>query len=163
VLGAIPLAAAGILFPRYGPSLGLMFAASILMAMVLGPSNTVTANVVPAHRRAMAYSVFIFLIHLLGDISSPILVGKISTTFGSPAVAQSPVGQFFSSIGAAPVNDPTLPEGVTNLSVGMLSVIPVLVIGFVLFLIGSRYLPADQEKVRSAKGAEQDDSGFFLH
>ncbi len=163
VLGAIPLAAAGILFPRYGPSMGLMFAASILMAMVLGPSNTVTANVVPAQRRAMAYSVFIFLIHLLGDISSPILVGKISTTFGNPAVAESPVGRFFASIGAAPVNDPTLPEGVTNLSVGMLSVIPVLVIGFVLFLIGSRYLPADQEKVRAEGGAEAGGSGHFHH
>ena len=65
VLGAIPLAAAGILYPRYGPSLGLMFVASILMAMVLGPSNTVTANVVPAHRRAMAYSA----VHILDSLS----------------------------------------------------------------------------------------------
>ena len=111
----------------------------------------------------MAYSVFIFLIHLLGDISSPILVGKISTTFGNPAVAESPVGRFFASIGAAPVIDRTLPEGVTNLSVGMLSVIPVLVIGFVLFLIGSRYLPADQEKVRAEGGAEAGGSGYFHH
>ena len=84
VLGAIPLAAAGILVTRqYGTSLGLMFVASVFLAMVLGPSNTVTANVVPAHRRAMAYSVFIFMIHFLGDISSPILVGWISNLFGT--------------------------------------------------------------------------------
>jgi MFS family permease len=163
VLGAVPLAAAGILYPRYGPSIGLMFVASILMAMVLGPSNTVTANVVPAHRRAMAYSVFIFLIHFLGDISSPILVGKISTIFGTQAVSESPVGRFFASIGAGPVRDASLPEGVTNLSVGMLSVIPILVIGFVLFLIGSRYLPADQEKVKAEGGADSGGSGFFHH
>ena len=163
VLGAVPLAAAGILYPRYGPSMGLMFVASILMAMVLGPSNTVTANVVPAHRRAMAYSVFIFLIHFLGDISSPILVGKISTIFGTQAVADSPVGRFFASIGAGPVRDASLPEGVTNLSVGMLSVIPILALGFVLFLIGSRYLPADQEKVKAASGGDSGESGFFHH
>jgi MFS transporter, Spinster family, sphingosine-1-phosphate transporter len=163
VLGATPLAAAGILYPHYGPSLGLMFMASILMAMVLGPSNTVTANVVPAHRRAMAYSVFIFLIHFFGDISSPILVGKISTIFGTPAVANSPVGKFFESWGAGPVLDPSLPEGVTNLSVGMLSVIPILAIGFVLFLIGSRYLPGDQDKVRGKGETDLSGPGFFHH
>ncbi len=163
VLGAIPLAAAGILYPYYGPSLGLMFVASILMAMVLGPSNTVTANVVPAHRRAMAYSVFIFLIHFFGDISSPILVGWISTVFGTPAVAASPIGQFLASIGAAPVHDPSLPEGITNLSVGMLSVIPILAIGFVLFLVGSGYLPADQEKVRAVEGTGSGEPAVFHH
>ena len=162
VLGALPVAGAGILFPQYGTSLGLMFVASILMAMVLGPSNTVTANVVPAHRRAMAYSVFIFSIHFLGDISSPILVGWISTLFGTPAVAGSQLGQWFASIGAVPVFDPDL-KVMTNLRIGMLAVIPVLAIGFVLFLIGARHLPADQEKVRKTSDGEQGDSGFFHH
>jgi MFS family permease len=153
VMGAFPLAAIGILYPHYGVSMGLLFVASILMAMVLGPSNTVTANVVPAHRRAMAYSLFIFLIHLLGDISSPILVGGISTLFGAKAIIDSPVGRFFASIGAGPVHVPELSEGMTNLTVGMLSVIPVLALGCVFFLIGSRYLPADQEKVRAEGGS----------
>ena len=37
-------------------SLGLLFVAMVLLAMVLGPCNTVTANVVPANRRAAGYA-----------------------------------------------------------------------------------------------------------
>jgi MFS transporter, Spinster family, sphingosine-1-phosphate transporter len=162
VLCAIPLAAAGILTHPYEASLGLMFVASVLMAMVLGPSNTVTANVVPAHRRAMAYSVFIFMIHFLGDISSPILVGWISTEFGKPAVANSALGQWLASIGSVPVFDPDL-KVMTNLGVGMLAVIPVLAIGCVFFLIGSRYLPADEEKVQAAGGDAGGSPAIFHH
>jgi MFS transporter, Spinster family, sphingosine-1-phosphate transporter len=141
VLGAIPLGAFGILEPDYNFSLRFLFVASILLSMVLGPCNTVTANVVPPNRRATAYASFIFLIHLFGDISSPILLGWVSDLFGAPAVADSPLGRFFASIGAAPVDQ-------TNLTVAMLSVAPVLFLGFVFFAIGSRYLPGDQEKAR---------------
>ena len=90
---AIPLGVAGILDPVYVSSLGFLFGASILMSMVLGPCNTVTANVVPANRRAAAYATFIFLIHLFGDISSPILLGWISDLFGKPSVAGSSIGR----------------------------------------------------------------------
>ena len=83
--------------------------------MVLGPCNTVTANVVAPNRRAAAYATFIFFIHLLGDISSPILLGWISELFGKQNVMDSSIGQFFTSIGATPV-------GSTNLTVAMLSV-----------------------------------------
>ena len=65
-----------------------------------------TANVVPANRRAAGYASFIFLIHLFGDISSPIILGWISELFGKPSVAASPIGQFFASIGAEPVDTP---------------------------------------------------------
>ena len=68
--------------------------------MVLGPCNTVTANVVAPNRRAAAYAAFIFFIHLFGDISSPILLGWISELFGEPDVMASPIGRFFASIGA---------------------------------------------------------------
>jgi MFS family permease len=156
VLGAIPLGALGILEPRYGTSLGFLFAASILLSMVLGPCNTVTANVVPANRRAVAYAAFIFLIHLFGDISSPTLLGWVSTFFGSPAVASSPLGRFFASIGAAPVDD-------TNLTVAMLSVAPVLLLGFLFFAIGARYLPSDQEKARGAGGDSSVELTHFHH
>ena len=52
VMAAIPLGAIGILDPVYRSSLVFLFGASLLMSMVLGPCNTVTANVVPASRRA---------------------------------------------------------------------------------------------------------------
>ena len=160
VLCAIPLGAVGILDPVYKSSLVFLFGASILMSMVLGPCNTVTANVVPANRRATGYAAFIFLIHLFGDVSSPIILGWVSDLFGTPSVAGSPLGQFFASIGAQPVNTP---EGATNLTVAMLSVVPVLALGCVFFLIGSHYLPKDQEKVRVSGSVDADHLAQFHH
>ncbi len=157
VLCAIPLGATGILDPDYKASLVYLFGASLLMSMVLGPCNTVTANVVPANRRATAYAAFIFLIHLFGDISSPILLGWISDLFGKPAVINSPIGRLFDSIGA------DHPKDGTNLTLAMLCVVPILAIAFVLFLIGSRYLPADQDKIRAAGEGDSGGSGVFHH
>ncbi len=117
--------------------------------MVLGPCNTVTANVVPANRRATGYASFIFLIHLFGDISSPIILGWISNFFGKPSVTDSPLGRFFASIGANPIETP---DGVTNLTVAMLSVAPVLALGCIFFLLGSRHLPHDEDQARAASG-----------
>src|SRR5262249_44648792 len=133
-----------------------LFGASLLMSMVLGPCNAVTANVVPANHRAGAYAAFIFSMHLFGDINSQVLLGWISDFFGKPSVAESAIGKFFTSIGAAPV-------GETNLSVAMLSVVPVLVLGCAFFLIGSRYLPADQEKVRTADGDTEGAPAAYHH
>jgi MFS transporter, Spinster family, sphingosine-1-phosphate transporter len=155
VLVATPLGTIGILDPQTWISLGFLFGASVLLSMVLGPCNTVTANVVPANRRATGYATFIFLIHLFGDISSPVVLGWISNQFGKPNVASSPIGQFFASIGARPVDTP---EGVTNLTVAMLSVVPVLAIGCVLFLLGSRHLPHDEDQARAASTGKEDDA-----
>ena len=49
VLCATPLGAIGILDPDYKSSLYYLFGASLLMSMVLGPCNTITANVIPAN------------------------------------------------------------------------------------------------------------------
>jgi MFS family permease len=149
VIAAIPLGVTGILDPQVNVSLGCLFGASILLSMVLGPCNTVTANVVPANQRAFAYASFIFLIHLFGDISSPVIVGKLSKLCGKPEIASSLLGRFFVAIGAAPVEN-------TNLTVGMLSVAPVLVLGSVFFVLGSRHLAQDQDKARAAGGGAVD-------
>ena len=77
-----------------------------------------TANVVPANRRAAGYALSIFLIHLLGDISSPMLIGEIADWFGEPWVARSSLGAMLASLGASPVRK-------SNLTVGMLCVVPV--------------------------------------
>ena len=53
---AIPLGLFGILDPERVSSLGFLFGAMVLLAMVLGPCNTVIANVVPANRRAAGYA-----------------------------------------------------------------------------------------------------------
>jgi MFS transporter, Spinster family, sphingosine-1-phosphate transporter len=99
------------------------------------------------------YAFSIFLIHIFGDISSPVFIGVVSKAFGSPTVAGSPIGQFFASIGAWPVAG-------TNLTVGMLSVVPVLGLGAFFFLLGSRHLPADQERAVHASGGASEGAIF---
>ena len=111
--------------------------------------DTVTANVVPASRRATGYAISIFLIHLFGDISSPILIGLLSQELGKPYFIASSVGQFFNSIGAAPI---VVGKITTNLTVGMLAVVPMLLLGCFFFLLGSRHLPQDQEQARLESG-----------
>ncbi len=161
VMAATPLGVLGILDPNYNSSLAFLFGASVLLSMVLGPCNTVTANVVPANRRATGYASFIFLIHLFGDISSPIILGWISNFFGKPSVISSQIGQFFASIGAKPVETP---DGVTNLTVAMLSVAPVLALGCLFFLLGSRHLPADEDQARIAGGGDEvGHAAMFYH
>ena len=136
-----------LLEPDLNSSLLLLFGAMILMAMVLGPCNTVTANVVPASRRAMGYSVSIFLIHVFGDISSPILIGLVADQSGRASILASPLGRLIALIGARPV-------GGTNLTLGMLSVVPVLALGAVFFYLGSRHLPDDQDRARLSSDGE---------
>jgi MFS family permease len=146
---AVPFGLFGILDHDRRTSLGLMFLAMVLMASVLGPCNTVTADVVPANRRAAGYALNIFLIHLFGDISSPILIGALSDWFGRPELVASPIGRFLELVGARP-RGPANRR--TNLTAGMLSVIPALVLGVFFFLLGSRFLAADQERARAASG-----------
>ncbi len=136
VLGSVPFGIFGMLKTHVPTSLGLLFVAMVLLAMVLGPANAVTANVVPANRRAAGYALSIFLIHLFGDISSPIVIGYLSEIFGKPFVTQSPLGQFLQTHGVGPV-------GESNLTLGMLSVVPILFLGFIFFMIASRHLPHD--------------------
>jgi MFS transporter, Spinster family, sphingosine-1-phosphate transporter len=148
---AVPCIVGTILESDRRTSLAYLFVASIMMASVLGPSNTVTANVVPANRRAAGYALCIFLVHLFGDISSPLLIGYVSDLFGKPLVAASRAGQWLESIGARPTPSPT---GPSNLTAGMLAVVPMLALGALFFLRGSKDLPADQEKARQAGGGD---------
>jgi MFS family permease len=143
VVGAIPPALLGMLETDRATSMGLLFVAMVLISSVLGPSNAVTANVVPANRRAAGYAVSIFLIHLFGDISSPILIGRIADLFGQENVSASVLGRLLDVLGSRTVDG-------SNLTVGMLAVIPVLALGGVFFLSGSRYLPRDQDRATMA-------------
>ncbi len=154
---AVPIIFLALVVPERTPSLVLLFVASILMASVLGPSNTVTANVVPPNRRAAGYAMCIFLVHLFGDISSPLLIGTISDLFGRPDIAGSRLGEWLVSIGATPTPSP---NGPTNLTVGMLAVVPMLALGSLFYLRGSRYLPVDQEKARAEGGGVAGDGPF---
>jgi MFS transporter, Spinster family, sphingosine-1-phosphate transporter len=148
---AVPCGFLALLEDDRQTSLILLFITSILMASVLGPSNTVTANVVPANRRAAGFALCIFLVHLFGDISSPMLIGLISTLFGKPFIVDSSLGRWLESVGA---NVTPSPDGPTNLTVGMLAVVPMLVLASFFYFRGSRHLPEDQERARLAGGGD---------
>ncbi len=158
---AVPCGTLALLEPDRSRSLVYLFIASVMMASVLGPCNTVTANVVAANRRAAGFALSIFLIHLFGDISSPLLIGKISTLFGSPSVADSQLGHFFEVIGAEPVIVDRVPS---NLTAAMLSVVPMMVLGCIFFVLGARHLPDDMERARLERGGDEAlEDGFVPH
>ena len=94
------------------------------------------------NRRASGYALYIFLIHVFGDISSPLILGKVSTIFGKPAMATSALA------GSSP--DLRRAIGLENLTVAMLVVGPVLAVGAVFFLAGSHFIQADQGKIYQA-------------
>ena len=159
VMIAVPFGAIGLIAKNSFVSLGLLTVASILMASCLGPCNTVTANVVPAARRGVGYAVSIFLLHLFGDIPSPFVIGKVADWLGEEPGTSSFLGKFFSSINAIPVFDG---KHMTNLTAGMFLIVPVMLIGSVCFLIGSRFLPADQDRAQQA-GEEDGDDTITIH
>ncbi len=59
-----------------------IFLAEALMFVNTGPCNAVIGNVVQPNMRAAAYAIAILMIHFLGDIWSPWLIGKAADTFG---------------------------------------------------------------------------------
>jgi MFS family permease len=158
VLLAVPIGTMGLLATHsLTLSLGLLIVASVLMSSCLGPCNTVTANVVPGPKRAVGYALSIFLLHLLGDIPSPILIGNIADRLGLEGAGKTPLGSFFESIGAVPVSDGL---GMTNITAGMLIIVPVLLIGSLCFFLGAITLPRDQARAASSG---EDAAGAFIH
>jgi predicted MFS family arabinose efflux permease len=81
---------------------GTLFIGLTLAWMNQGPSNTIIVNVTDPKIRATAFALNIFLIHILGDIPSPTIMGAVSDLTGklfwgvmltAPAMALS--GVFF--------------------------------------------------------------------
>jgi len=54
-----------------------IFIAMFFLFMNIGPSNTAIANVTPISMRATAFAINILIIHLLGDVPSPPLIGWV--------------------------------------------------------------------------------------
>lgn len=92
LIAAAPVAAVAILSPNphvYWPA---FFLAELLLFLNTGPLNAVIVEVTPALGRARAFAVNIFIIHLLGDVLSPTLLGTLSDWWGKvPAFMIMPV------------------------------------------------------------------------
>ena len=55
-----------------------LIAAELLLFMSTGPINTAIVNLVSPWERASAVALSVFAIHLLGDVPSPYIIGKLS-------------------------------------------------------------------------------------
>lgn len=82
MLFAAPFILAAILAPSPPVIFGCIFLGLCLALMNYGPSNTIMVNVTSPRLRAAAVAVNVLLIHLLGDIPSPPLMGGLSVLTG---------------------------------------------------------------------------------
>ncbi|HEU4643064.1 MAG TPA: MFS transporter [Gemmatimonadaceae bacterium] len=77
-LAAAPLAYLALVSPDRAVYWPALIAAEVLIFMSTGPINSAIVSEVPAAMRASAMALSIFVIHVLGDVPSPWLIGKIS-------------------------------------------------------------------------------------
>lgn len=157
VLAAVPFGIGGLLVHDLYGSMFLLFFASVFLTSCLGPCNAVTANVVPANQRSVGFATSIFILHLIGDVPSPPLIGALADRFGRGGLRASPLAGFLERVGAVPV---MTPNGPSNLTAGMLLIVPVLLIGGICFLLGARSLIRDQNHARELGGMRDDEPVF---
>ena len=73
----------------------LMFMACFCLFFNTGPTNTILANVTRTPLRAIGFAVNIFVIHALGDVISPVIVGLLNDIYGNMYVSFIVVGVMF--------------------------------------------------------------------
>ncbi|MGC4117815.1 MAG: MFS transporter [Myxococcales bacterium] len=86
-LAAFPLAIVALEASSPAVYLPAVVVAEILMFASTGPINSAIVNLVAPTERATAVAFHIFAIHVLGDVPSPVLVGKLSDLGGATGVA----------------------------------------------------------------------------
>jgi MFS family permease len=83
MLLATPFALVSLLANTPTVYLPALFLAACGVFLNTGPCNTILVNVVPPAMRSTAFAINIFLIHVLGDIWSPIAIGTLADTTGN--------------------------------------------------------------------------------
>lgn len=156
MLLAVPPLLVG-LFARDKPIIfTAIFVAEFLMFVNTGPCNAIIGHVVQPNMRAVALAVAIAVLHFLGDIWSPWLIGLISTRFGTEAAMASTIGRLLAAVGATPTQVAGLPAP-RNLLAGLLIVVPGVALSGVVLLSGARHLPREmalmQAKLRATQTA----------
>jgi predicted MFS family arabinose efflux permease len=77
-LAAAPVALLAFVSPSRPVYVSAIVAAEVLLFFSTGPINSAVVNAVAPARRATAVAVNILVIHLLGDVPSPPLIGRLS-------------------------------------------------------------------------------------
>jgi MFS family permease len=141
LLGAIPFVLMGLFSRSEVGIFACVFLAEALMFMNTGPCNAVIANVVAPNMRAAAFAIAVLGIHFLGDIWSPVLIGKVADLFGDPLTMSSGIGRVLVALGVTPTQVPGQPP--ENIAAGLLIVVPALALAGVILLAGARHLPRE--------------------
>lgn len=105
---------------------GFIFASCFCLFVSTGPSNTILANVTHSSVRASAFALNILIIHALGDVISPMVIGAVADKTGG------------------------------NMNIAFLVVSAFILLSGLLWLWGARYLAADTAKVAAASGNPED-------
>jgi sugar phosphate permease len=79
---SVPFAVLAVTAPAPAIFWPSMFVALTLMFLTTGPLNAAMANVLPAQLRGWGFAINTMAIHLLGDASSPYLIGVASDRTG---------------------------------------------------------------------------------
>lgn len=95
----------------------VIFFACFCLFFNTGPSNTALANVTRPSVRATAFAANILVIHTLGDVISPSIIGAVADRFKSPTSS--------------------------GLSIGFIVVSGLMLVGGILWAWAARYLEAD--------------------
>jgi MFS family permease len=83
MLAGVPFAIVGLTATDRQVYLPALFLAEVMVFLNTGPANAVLVNTVLPEIRATAIAASIFVYHLLGDVSSPTLIGTVSDWTGS--------------------------------------------------------------------------------
>ena len=100
----------------------LIFLACFCLFFNTGPTNTILANVTHPALRAPAFALNIFVIHAFGDAFSPTVIGFVSDITG----VAGPDGKI-----------------IPNRTAGFLAVSGMILVGGVLWLLGTKFLARD--------------------
>lgn len=79
-LAAAPCALLALTAPAPGVYYPATIAAEVLLFMSTGPINAAIVNIAGPLERASAVALSMFAIHLLGDVPSPLIIGRVSDT-----------------------------------------------------------------------------------
>jgi MFS family permease len=103
----------GMLYVPFPWAWALVFLACFCLFFNTGPTNTILANVTHPAMRASAFALNILIIHALGDVISPLVIGAITDASGG------------------------------NMNLAFLVVSAMIFVGGLLWLWGARYLEQD--------------------
>jgi MFS family permease len=129
MIAAVPVIVPALLTARLPVIIPCLLLGLTLTFMNIGPSNTILTNVTDPKIRAAAVAINLFVMHWLGDIPSPPLMGVVADLTGSG-------------------------RGEMNVW-GMAITLPALLLGGIFFCLGAPHLRRDQdavlEQMRSGK------------